>query len=134
MTQTARSQIMNIKFVASLLFLACVCGLCPAQDDSAPTPGNNRFESGTNQAAVDARNQRTLANIEKAISVLIPGGIQEGTPRKEKLAAIIESYANGQARDAMDSLEKLTAEDSNLPPAQILMAGLTLLLATAKLE
>lgn len=102
-------------------FVANVCGQNADATDQA-TPGSNRFENGADQAA---RTQKALDSIEKALAVLIPGGIAEGSARQEKFAAVIDSFAKRQARDAMDALEKMSAEDPNLPPAEIMMAGLT---------
>lgn len=93
-----------------------------AEQSGAAPEQSNRFQSG---AEDNARAQQAMENIEKAIAVLIPGGIVEGSPRQEKFAAVIDSFAKGQARDAMDALEKMSTEDPNLPPADVLMAGLT---------
>ncbi len=92
----------------------------------------NRFDAGIDQTANDPRTKLALANIEKAISVLIPGGLTEGTPRQLKFASVIDMFGRGQARDAMDALEKLAAEDPELPPAEIVMAGLTFAVGDTK--
>ena len=110
---------------ATLLLVVALVGNVSGQNPSVAdqaTPGNNRFENGADQAA---RTQKALDSIEKALSVLIPGGIVKGSARQEQFAAVIDSFAKRQARDAMDGLEKMSAEDPNLPPAEIMMAGLT---------
>ena len=81
----------------------------------------NPASSQPNQEAV----QRATANVRKAISVLIPGGIVDGTERKTQLDAVIDKFGRGQARDAMEDLKRLCAADSELPPPEIIMAGLT---------
>jgi len=114
----------TIAIFTTLIFTAAIAGNLCGQTGSASGQAKptNRFEAGADQAN---RTQQAVEKIEKAITVLVPGGIVDGTPRKEKITAIIDAFVKGQARDAMDSLEKLSAEDSSLPPAEILMAGLT---------
>lgn len=109
----------TIAICVSVVLFAASAGTLQSQTATQQT---SRFQAGAEQ---NARNQRAMENIEKAIAVLIPGGIVAGTPRQEQFATVIESFAKGQARDAMDALEKMAAEDPNLPPADILMAGLT---------
>ena len=96
-----------------------------ANQSSAPS----RFEASADQAA---RTQQALENIEKAITVLIPGGIKEGSPRKKQFAAVIDSFIKGNARDTMEALKKMAAEDPNLPPAEVMMAGLTFAVGDSK--
>ncbi|QEG25114.1 tetratricopeptide repeat protein [Mariniblastus fucicola] len=117
---------MKLLQVTVILFVAAVSsGISWGQigDQATQEPAQaNRFENSVDQSA---RAQRALENIEKAIAVLIPGGIEPGSPRQKNFAAVIESFAKGQARDAMDALEKMATEDANLPPAEVVMAGLT---------
>lgn len=119
MTKTIAIFASVVLFAASAANLNAQTGT--GQSGAAPEQPN-RFQAG---AEDNARAQKAMESIEKAIAVLIPGGIVEGTPRKEKFAAVIDSFTKGQARDAMDALEKMSAEDPNLPPADVLMAGLT---------
>ena len=111
--------------LAAMILFALVAGSLEAQtgtEQSQATPEQpNRFQAGTEQ---NARAQQAKETIEKAIAVLVPGGIVKGTPRKGQFDAVIDSFTKGQGRDAMDALEKMTAEDVNLPPADVLMAGL----------
>lgn len=121
----------TIAICASIILFAASAEILQAQTEVAQ-PGTkqsgiateqaNRFLSGTDQ---NARQQRAKENVEKALAVLIPGGIVAGTPRQKKFAAVIDSFAKGQAPDAMDALKKMSAEDTNLPPADVLLAGLS---------
>lgn len=115
----------TLSICAALFLVVALVGNVSGQNadlkDQA-MPGNNRFENGAVQAA---RTKEALESVEKAIAVLIPGGIADGSPRKEKFAAVIDSFIKRQSRDAMDALEKMAAEDPGLPPAEIMMAGLT---------
>ena len=92
-------------------------------ENSANQPNAaSRFNGSADQAA---RAQQAVEKIERAIAILVPGGVKDGTPRKQQIAEVIDSFLKGQARDAMDGFEKMTAEDASLPPAKVLMAGLT---------
>ena len=110
-------------------FCAVVCATAIsstllAQDNAAtPKPGNTQAPAGNQVDA--AAVERATTNVRKAISVLIPGGIAEGTPRGDQFGSVIDKFGRGLARDAMDDLEKMCAADSELPPAEIIMAGLT---------
>lgn len=112
----------TITFCATLVLLTALISNVHGQVGSAP-----QQPAASNSAAPDqvARTQQAVAKIEKAIAILIPGGVKDGTPRKKQITAVVDSFVKGQARDAMQELEKMTAEDTTLPPAKLLMAGLT---------
>ena len=95
-----------------------------AQTDNSgqvANPPTSSIAAQTNQEAV----KRATENVRQAISVLIPGGIVEGTERKAQLDAVIDKFGRGLARDAMEDLKRICAADSELPPPEIIMAGLT---------
>ena len=125
----------------SLVLLAVFGLAAPAQGLNPTTPADtsnqepkdgSRFNTGSAQTANDARTKQAMANIEKAISVLIPGGIEEGTQRKKNFATVIGMFGRGDARDAMDALEKMASDDPQLPPAEIMLAGLTFAVGDSK--
>ena len=113
----------------SLFMVAAIGVVSVAQTNGEAAPKTNRFNSGVAQGtqAADASRSRQQAfeAIEKAISVLIPGGIEKGTPRQEKFKSVIESFGNGKVPDAMAALQKMSQEDPELPPAEVMMAGIT---------
>jgi predicted Zn-dependent protease len=112
----------------SLVFMVASGAMSFAQVGAQPDQATTQKDGQSNADAAlsnEARTQKAMANIEKAISVMIPGGIAKGTPRQKNFAAVIDLFGRGQARDAMDALKKMSAEDPQLPPAEILMAGLT---------
>ena len=116
--------------ILAMFLPAAVHGQTSGTQDSQ-TPAN-RFDAGRAQMATAdgaasgaQRNAQIKKTVERALSILIPGGIVEGTPRKEKFAAVIDSFSTGQARDALEALQKMSAEDANLPPAEVMLAGLT---------
>ena len=116
---------MKLKLLSvALVVLSLSATVCFGQEDSNTTT-ESRFQSGVAATNTEARTRKALTNIEKAVSVLIPGGIVDGTPRKEKLTTIIEMFGRGQAQNALDALTKMAAEDPELPPAEVMMAGLT---------
>ena len=108
-------------FALSIVALLASSGL-QAQDTNAQAPTMNRFEAAAQQTA---RTNQAKESIESALSVLIPGGIPEGTPRKENFSAVIDSFVKGEAKATLEGLKKMSAEDSDLPPAEIMLAGLT---------
>ena len=117
---------LSICTVLALAFLACGTGetTCAQNANGAQQP--NRFEAAAkNQASQEAVEQKAKETIEKAIGVLVPGGIADGSPRQKEFAAVIDSFAKGQAKDALEALRKMSAQDRNLPPAEVMLAGLT---------
>ena len=114
----------SIVICTSLIFMAILHANASGQTENSSNQPNaaSRFNGSADQAA---RAQQAVEKIERAIAILVPGGVKDGTPRKQQIAEVIDSFLKGQARDAMDGFEKMTAEDASLPPAKVLMAGLT---------
>jgi predicted Zn-dependent protease len=111
---------------AVLVFAGLACGTSCAQNADAPAQQQNRFEAAANvEANNQAMQQQAKETIEKAIAVLVPGGIVDGTQRQKDFATVIDSFAKGQAKDALEALRTMAAEDRDLPPAEVMLAGLT---------
>lgn len=98
-----------------------------AQTGPAVGPGNATADNRTpEQIADDAeRGQAAVESVLKSISVLVPGGLDDGSSRKEKIAVAIEMFRRGKIANTMREFKDLALIDPELPPADVMMAGLT---------
>lgn len=103
----------------------------PSPATASPAPQSEETDSSFTpaqdgqQAAPSARDRRIAGAITGAINVLIPGGIGANPKREAGFATAVSMFQRGQAKDTLDHLEKMCKEDPELPPAKMLLAGLT---------
>ena len=83
----------------------------------------DRFNSGAK--GVQATDTRARESVEKAIKVLIPGGIEKGSAREEQLGIAIDAFLTGNAAKALETLKALKANDAEMPPGEFVIAGLS---------
>ena len=76
------------------------------------------------KAKKDLQTQKAKQSIKQAVAVLFPGGVPEGSPREEQLSLVVDTFIGGSAPDTLDQLRTMVANDPDLPPAELLMAGL----------
>lgn len=107
--------------------LAAVIALCLTHQTAVAQTGAAAPTNRTpEQIADDAnRGQAAVDSVLNSMAVLVPGGIEDGSPRKEKLAAAIEMFRQGEIVNTMREFKDLALIDPELPPADVMMAGLT---------
>jgi len=76
------------------------------------------------EARKNLTTKQQAETILKAMSLLIPGGVDATPARKASFDQIIEFFQKGEFKNVEEQLQKMQAADSELPPADFLMAGL----------
>lgn len=93
-----------------------------AQIGSAQNSANERSDTDTAQAQKTAQGDRAKQLLEKAVTVLCPGGLA-GSVRKEQIGNAIDQFLSGKIPDTLQTLKGLNAKDPETPPAEFLLAG-----------
>jgi predicted Zn-dependent protease len=124
-TEAIAGHVMKTSFLSTAFAIATllIVSVPFAWGQAQPTTGQPTTGSQTPEQA--ARSQKAADAILKAISVLVPGGLDEGTPRRQKFAAGIELFRQGKILQSRDEFRDLALIDPELPPAEIVMAGIT---------
>ena len=116
-------------FVATALQLLDNRSVEAASQSVADATAQSALEAAEKTAAeAEARKNLTTKQqaetISKAMSLLIPGGVDATPARKASFDQIIEFFQKGEFKNVEEQLQKMQAADSELPPADFLMAGL----------
>lgn len=90
-----------------------------AAQSSAKKRGGNEAPEAQKAAQV----ARAKSMLEKAVAVLCPSGLADGSPRKELVETAIDQFLSGQVPDTLNTLKELNSKDSETPPADFLLAG-----------
>jgi len=109
-------------FTGTLLLTLCSCEFSHARFQE---PDAAAMNGAPQQGAPSKRDQKIAAAITGAINVLIPGGIEGNEQRKAGFAEAVSMFQRGQAKSTLEHLEKMCQNDPELPPAKMLLAGLT---------
>ncbi len=97
------------------------CAQATQQSNSGAAATNNAPQDN----AASERDKRIATAITGAINVLIPGGIEANEQRKAGFATAVSMFQQGQVKTTLEHLEKMCQNDPELPPATMLLAGLT---------
>jgi predicted Zn-dependent protease len=75
--------------------------------------------------AANANVVKAKASLIDAMATMVPGGIQQGSPRETEFLKVLELFRTGKVRESLDELKRMATADTNLPPGELMMAGIS---------
>ena len=118
---TSSSPTTSLRWTLLCLFVAAVAWpqLCFSQETT--TPGTAQ-QAGN--GALNSVGEKVAGNLLKEMTRMIPGDVEPGSKLETSLKEVAELFAKRQLNDAKSALWKIKANESRVPPIELLFASM----------